>query len=141
MSSRTEWIRAAYCDDIPLREGREVTIGNRSIAVFNLGERFLAIHNRCPHRGGPLADGIVTGQSVVCPLHGWKIDLQNGSVQRPAETPACVKTLATKVEAGMLLLEISELASCPASNSLAAVDEGGSLEKSKERPNEDFRFS
>jgi nitrite reductase (NADH) small subunit len=136
-----EWIRVAYCDDIPLREGREVVIGNRSIAVFNLGARFLAVDNRCPHRGGPLADGIVTGDNVVCPLHGWKIDLQNGNVQRPAETPACVKTFATKVEAGMLLLEISELASCPDSAGHAAVAEGGSLEKSKERPCEDLRFS
>lgn len=141
MSSRTEWIRVAYCEDIPLREGREVAIGSRSIAIFNLGEKFLALESRCPHRGGPLADGIVTGESVVCPLHGWKIDLQNGSVQRPAETPACVKTFATKVEAGMLLLEISELASCPASTGHAAVGEGGSLENSKERPYEDLRFS
>ena len=141
MSARTEWIRVACCDDIPLREGREVAIGSHFIAVFNLGEKFLAVESRCPHRGGPLADGIVTGESVVCPLHGWKIDLQNGSVQRPAETPACIKTFATKVEAGMLLLEISELSSCPASNGHAAFGEGGSLEKSKERPHEDLRFS
>lgn len=140
MRSQTEWIRVAYCDDIPLREGREVAVGNRSIAVFNLGEKFLAVDGRCPHRGGPLADGIVTGESVVCPLHGWKIDLQNGSVQRPAETPGCVKTFAVKVEAGMLLLEISEFSSCPASNGHAAVAEGGSLGKSKERPHEDLRF-
>jgi nitrite reductase (NADH) small subunit len=141
MSGRSEWLRVAYCADIPLREGREVVLGNRSIAVFNLGEEFLAVDNRCPHRGGPLADGIVTGGSVVCPLHGWKIDLRNGSVQRPAETPACVKTLATKVEAGMLLMEISELSGCSASNGHAAVGECGSLEEPKERPYEDQRFS
>ena len=140
MSSR-EWIRVAYCEDIPLREGREVVVGNRSVAVFNLGEKFLAIESRCPHRGGPLADGILSGESVVCPLHGWKIDLQNGSVRRPPETVACVRTFAAKVEAGMLLLEISELSSCPASNGHAAVSEGGSQEKSKERPYEDLRFS
>jgi nitrite reductase (NADH) small subunit len=141
MSSPTEWIQVAYCDDIPLREGREVVIGNRSIAVFNLGGKFLAVENRCPHRGGPLADGIATGESVVCPLHGWKIDLQNGNVQSPAETPACVKRFATKIEAGMLLLEISELSSCPASNVPAAWSEATPLEESKERPHEDFRFS
>jgi nitrite reductase (NADH) small subunit len=124
-----------------VREGREVVVGNRSIAVFNFGEKFLAVDNRCPHRGGPLADGIVSGENVVCPLHGWKIDLQKGGVQRPAETPACVKTFATKVEAGMLLLEISELSSCPASNGHAAVSAGGSLKEPKERPYEDLRFS
>jgi len=141
MRPRNEWIRVAYCEDIPEREGREVVVGNRSIALFNLGNRFLAVDNRCPHRGGPLSDGIVSGDSVVCPLHGWKIDLQKGNVQRPAETPACIQTFATKVEAGMLLLDISEFASCPASTSHAAVHEVDSLENSKERPYEDFRFS
>jgi nitrite reductase (NADH) small subunit len=116
-------------------------IGNRSIAVFNLGGKFLAVDNRCPHRGGPLADGIATGESVVCPLHGWKIDLQNGSVQRPAEMPACIKTFATRVEAGTLLLEISKLSSCPPAKVPATWSEGDSPEESKERPHEDLRFS
>jgi nitrite reductase (NADH) small subunit len=141
MNTHGEWVRVAYCEDIPLREGREVMVGDRSIAVFNLGNRFLAVDNRCPHRGGPLADGIVTGESVVCPLHGWKIDLQNGSIQRPAETPACVTTFATKVEAGTLLLDISELSSCRGSNGLAAVAKCGSLEEQKERLHEYLGFS
>jgi nitrite reductase (NADH) small subunit len=141
VSARSEWIRVAYCEDIPLREGREVLVRDHAIAVFNLGEKFLAMDNRCPHRGGPLADGIVAGESVICPLHGWKFDLQSGNVQRPAETPACVKTFATKVEAGMLLVEISEIASRPASNGHAAVCEGDSLEKPKERPYEDLTVS
>ena len=141
MSSNREWVPIAYCDDIPRHEGRAVLVGDREIAVFNLGDRFLAVDNRCPHRGGPLADGIVTGESVVCPLHGWKIDLQNGNVQRPAETPACVKTFATRVEAGTLLLEvISETSIRTRSNGHAAVGEGGSLEK-KEHPYEDLGFS
>ena len=141
MSAHTEWIRIAYCEDMPLREGREVMIGDRAIAVFNLGDRFLAVENRCPHRGGPLADGIVSGGSVVCPLHGWKVDLQHGNVQRPAETPACVKTFRTRVEAGTLLLEItSEISSCP-SNGHAAVAESSSLEEQKERQYEDLGFS
>src|SRR5207253_3680766 len=124
MNPSSEWVRVAYCEDIPLREGRAVVIDGREIAVFNLGDRFLAVDNRCPHRGGPLADGIVTGESVVCPLHGWKVDLQNGNVQRPAETLACVKTFQTQVEAGMLLLEVvSETSSCPRSNGHAAADE------------------
>ena len=141
MTGEKVWLRIAYCEDIPLREGREVIVGDRAIAVFNLGDRFLAVDSRCPHRGGPLADGIVTGASVVCPLHGWKIGLQSGNVERPAETPACVKTFATKVEAGTLLLEISGISICPASNGSAAVGEGGSLEEPKERQYEDFRFS
>ena len=143
MSANKEWIRVAYCEDIPLREGRAVLVGKHEIAVFNLGDRFLAVENRCPHRGGPLADGIVTGESVVCPLHGWKIDLQHGNVQRPAETPACVKTFATRVEAGTLLLEIvSEISGRQRSNGHAAVSrDGGPSETQKECEYEDLGFS
>ena len=142
MSNR-EWIRIAYTEDFPLREGRVVVAGGREIAVFNLGDRFLAVENRCPHRGGPLADGIVAGTSVVCPLHGWKIDLQHGNVQRPAETPACVKTFATRVEAGTLLLEIvSETSRCSRSNGHAAVSrERSSTEIQKEHNYEDLGLS
>jgi len=102
------WIRITDCENIPLREGRVVRIGSQEIAVFNLGDRFLAVENRCPHRGGPLADGILSGESVVCPLHGWKIGLRKGNVERPPETQQCVRTFATRVEAGTLLLEQSD---------------------------------
>ena len=142
MSANKAWFGIAYCEDIPLREGRTVLVGDREIAVFNLGDRFLAVDNRCPHRGGPLADGIVSGDSVVCPLHGWRIDLLNGNVQRPAKTPACVRTFATRVEAGTLLLEIaSETSSCPRSNGHAAASRDSSLETQKEREYEDLGFS
>jgi nitrite reductase (NADH) small subunit len=99
------WIRITECENIPVREGRVVRIGSQEIAVFSLGDRFLAVENRCPHRGGPLADGILSGESVVCPLHGWKIGLRKGNVERPPETPHCVTSFATRVEAGTLLLE------------------------------------
>ena len=142
MNANVEWVRVAFGEDIPLREGRAVVMDGREIAVFNLGDRFLAVDNRCPHRGGPLADGIVTGESVVCPLHAWKIDLQNGNVQRPAETLACVKTFRTRVEAGTLLLEItSETPNCQGSDVHAAVGQGGSLEEQKEHQYEDRGFS
>ena len=68
-----------------------MSIAGRELAIFNLGpstelgagDRFLAVDNQCPHKAGPLADGIVTGTSVVCPLHTWKISLVDGCVQRP----------------------------------------------------------
>ncbi len=104
MSTR-KWIRAARCEDIPLREGRAVRLGSREIAIFNLGERFLALANRCPHRSGPLADGIVSGGTVVCPLHAWKVDLETGQVARPADESACVETFCARVEAGDVLVE------------------------------------
>ena len=98
------WVRVTPSDSIPLREGRPVTLGEREIAIFNLGDRFLATDNRCPHGGGPLCDGIVTGNAVVCPLHAWKISLQSGAVERPVCTAACVGTYPTRVEGGIVLL-------------------------------------
>lgn len=91
------WTPITTLDSIPLREGRSVDVGDREIAIFNLGEGGLAaIDAACPHRGGPLCDGILTGtgapslvsgavhgHAVVCPLHGWKIDLATGCVLKP----------------------------------------------------------
>jgi len=101
-----QWIRVAACDSIPLREGRQAVIGGREVALFNLGDRFLAVDNRCPHRGGPLADGIVTSGAVVCPLHAWRVSLETGGVQRPAAETACVRTYATKVESEIVWIEV-----------------------------------
>ena len=98
------WVRVTPSDSIPLREGRPVMLGNREIAIFNLGDRFLATDNRCPHGGGPLCDGIVTGNAVVCPLHAWKISLQSGAVERPLCAAECVGTYPTRVEDGIVLL-------------------------------------
>lgn len=107
MSSKTKrWVRLARCEDIPLREGRSVRAGDGEIAVFNIGDRFLAVSNRCPHRGGPLSEGIVSGDLVVCPLHAWKVDLEKGEVARPANTLACVETFRVRVEDGFVLVEL-----------------------------------
>jgi nitrite reductase (NADH) small subunit len=120
--STTRWIRIAPTESIPPREGRAVIIGDREVALFNLGpstglgtgpstglegsERFLATDNRCPHQGGPLCDGIVTGASVVCPLHAWKVNLASGQVERPTHgSDHCVATYRTRVEDGVVLIE------------------------------------
>lgn len=108
MKTERTWMRITNCGNIPLHEGRAVRIGNREFAIFNLGDRFLAVDNRCPHQGGPLSDGIVSGKSVVCPLHAWKVDLEDGTVQRPADIPECVQTFPTRIENGVILLEVSE---------------------------------
>jgi nitrite reductase (NADH) small subunit len=102
-----DWIRVGTCDQIPPRQGRSVSIGDRELAIFNLGDRFFATDNRCPHKGGPLCDGIVTGTSVVCPLHTWKIDLVDGCVQRPqAGADHCVATYAVRVENGVIVVSV-----------------------------------
>ena len=111
--STLRWIRVTLSENIPRREGRLVILGRREIAIFNLGDRFHATENRCPHKGGPLCDGIVTGSSVVCPLHAWKINLANGEVERPAHGKEhCVHTYPTRVEDDVVLVGLP--AECPA---------------------------
>ena len=105
MSDR-RWIRVTACENIPAKEGRAALVGDREIALFNLGDRFLAVDNHCPHEGGPLCDGIVTGASVVCPLHAWKVNLETGAVVRPANVDRCTRTYPTRVEAGIVLIEL-----------------------------------
>lgn len=78
------WLKITTTDQIPLREGRSVRLGKQEIAIFHLVDRFLAIDNQCPHKQGPLCDGIVSGATVSCPLHGWRICLETGAVVRPA---------------------------------------------------------
>ena len=106
MSETKTWVRIAYCRDVPLREGRAVKASNREVAIFNLGDRFLAVENRCPHRGGPLADGIVSGTTVVCPLHAWKICLETGKGVTGPSATSCVETLPLRVESGIVMLEV-----------------------------------
>jgi nitrite reductase (NADH) small subunit len=109
----THWIRVTPIGNVPPREGRAVLIGDREIALFNLGpstalgagDQFLATDNQCPHKGGPLCDGIVTGSSVVCPLHAWKVNLDTGQVERPAHgKDHCVTTYPTRIEDGVVLI-------------------------------------
>jgi nitrite reductase (NADH) small subunit len=107
MSAGTRWIPATTCDQVPLREGRAIRVGERELALFNLGgDRFLAVDGRCPHQGGPLCDGIVAGETVVCPLHAWKINLVSGHVERPAALNACVHTYPTRVTGETVLIEM-----------------------------------
>jgi nitrite reductase (NADH) small subunit len=106
MSDTNMWVRIARCRDIPLREGRAVKVGSREIAIFNLGDRFLAVDNRCPHKGGPLADGIVSGTTVVCPLHAWKLSLESGKGVNGPSVSSCVETFRTRVDGGIVLLEL-----------------------------------
>lgn len=106
MNGSKQWVRITPTQNIPLREGRSVKVAGREIAIFNLGDRFLAIEARCPHKGGPLAEGIVTGTTVVCPLHAWKINLETGSIARSDTDPPCVTTYRTRIESDVVHIEI-----------------------------------
>lgn len=108
MKEEKAWVRIALTHDIPLREGRAVKVGDREIAIFNLGDRFLAVDNRCPHKSGPLADGIVSGTAVICPLHAWKVSLETGQGLNSASASSCVETFHTRVEHGVIFLALGD---------------------------------
>ncbi|MEL4024124.1 nitrite reductase small subunit NirD [Lysinibacillus endophyticus] len=90
-------IKVLQVDDVAKDFGKTVLIGDVEIALFRLknGE-FYAIENRCPHRGGVLVEGMVSGQHVFCPMHDWKIDVTTGKVQEPDH--GCVNTYKVEVE-------------------------------------------
>jgi nitrite reductase (NADH) small subunit len=104
------WIRITAAENIPPREGRAVQIGGLELAIFNAGSRFLAVENRCPHSGGPLADGIVGGATVTCPLHNWRVCLESGHVQRPCDSAApSVATFPVEVVDGIVMVALDRV--------------------------------
>jgi nitrite reductase (NADH) small subunit len=95
------WFAVGNIADIPLRGARCVKTPQGKIAVFRTADNHVfAIENRCPHKGGPLAEGIVHGASVTCPLHNWVFDLATGEAQGADE--GRVRTYPVKVEDGLV---------------------------------------
>jgi len=76
-----EWVRAGLAADVPVLEGRSVTVEGQRIAIFRLPEGWAAIDAACPHKGGPLQDGLVADRCVTCPLHNRRFDLMTGEQQ------------------------------------------------------------
>lgn len=107
MVSETRWVPVDG-SQIPVREGRALHIGDRELALFNLGDRYVAVDGHCPHQGGPLCDGIVSGETVVCPLHAWKINLASGVVERPQTVTACVRTYPTRIVDGLVMVALAD---------------------------------
>lgn len=74
-----KWYAVCSIDEVPLREGRCVSFGDHRVAVFNVGGTVRAVQNTCPHKQGPLADGMVLGETISCPLHARIFDLKTGA--------------------------------------------------------------
>ena len=106
----SEWKPVCRVDDIPVLGARRVSRDNGlDVAVFrnDQGEVF-ALLDRCPHKGGPLSQGIVFGNRVACPLHNWTIGLADGQAQAPDE--GCTPRFAVRVDDGVVCLRTDELA-------------------------------
>jgi len=103
----TAWVEVGCLADIPRRGARRVTRpdGSLPIAVFRTADdEVFALVDRCPHRGGPLSEGIVQGRAVACPLHGWVIELDSGQAEAPDE--GCTQTVATRLAGDRILIAL-----------------------------------
>lgn len=100
----SEWIDIAPLDAIKPRGARLIKTAQGCVAVFRTAEdEVFALDNACPHKQGPLVEGIVHGKAVTCPLHNWVISLETGLVQGPDEGQ--VATYPARVEGGRILIE------------------------------------
>ena len=104
------WIDAGALEAIPACGARVLQTEGGSlcdIAIFRTGDgRVFALADRCPHRGGPLSQGIVHGARVTCPLHDWVINLENGRAEGPDE--GATRTFGVRIENGRVLIEVGE---------------------------------
>lgn len=109
MSHSTEWILICDLTDIPVLGSRRVTRAQGlDVAVFrNNQNQVFALLDRCPHKGGPLSQGIVFGTHVACPLHNWSIGLCDGQASAPDE--GCTPKFSVKLEDGQVYLKAAEL--------------------------------
>jgi len=102
----TDWIEVAHLDDIPRQGARVVTTPDGSIAVFRtVDDEVFALRDRCPHKGGPLSQGIVHGRKVACPLHDWKINLDTGLAVAPDK--GCAARYPVRVVEGRISLRLA----------------------------------
>lgn len=104
-----EWIEIGTLNDIPRQGARIVTTDDVDIAVFRTADdRVFAVHDKCPHKGGQLSQGIVHGARVACPMHNTQIDLETGTAVAPDEgTTPCIPV---RVEGGVISLSIKRKA-------------------------------
>jgi nitrite reductase (NADH) small subunit len=108
VSVAAQWHKVCPLGEIPRLGARVVKTVHGNIAVFrNDVDEVFALRDLCPHKGGPLSQGIVFGLHVACPLHNWNIGLQDGKAIAPDE--GCAATFPVKVEAGEVYLQLSKI--------------------------------
>lgn len=124
------WVEVCRIDDIPALGARVLErVGGDNIALFRTASgNVFALRDRCPHKGGPLSQGIVAGETVTCPLHSWNLSLESGEARAP--DMGCVATYPVRVEDGVVWLSpgltpaevhASPSMDCSASSSATAV--------------------
>ena len=99
-----DWMQVAPLDEIPALGARVIKTDTMNIAVFrNSNNQVFALKDACPHKKGPLSQGIVHGTTVTCPLHNWKIQLDSGAAVAPDE--GCTQAFDTKIEDNIVYIK------------------------------------
>jgi len=99
------WTAICQIDDIPALGSRLIERSAGNIAIFRTAnDHIFALLDRCPHKGGPLSQGIVHGETVTCPLHSWQIDLHSGEAKAP--DIGCARRFPVRVDGGTISLEL-----------------------------------
>ncbi len=106
------WIEVGTMNDIPRLGSRVVETSKGNIAIFRTAEdEIFALRDKCPHKGGPLSQGIVHGKRVACPLHDWKIHLDSGEAVAPDE--GCAASYPVRLEGDKVMLSLNPDEGCP----------------------------
>lgn len=101
------WIDIGHIDDIPLRGARKIKTRLGCVALFRTGaEEVFAASDTCPHKAGPLSEGIVHDQSITCPLHNWVFDLNTGQAQGE---DGQIATYPVRIQEGRILIDGTKL--------------------------------
>jgi nitrite reductase (NADH) small subunit len=104
----SEWIEVGSVNDVPSRGSRVIATEQGDIAVFKAADgRIFALWDKCPHKGGPLSQGIVHGTSVTCPLHNWVVGLETGEVKGPDQ--GCARKVVVQLDGNIILIAASAL--------------------------------
>jgi len=107
-----DWIEVGLLSDIPKLGARVVSRDTGDIAVFRTADdEIFALRDSCPHKGGPLSQGIVMGNRVACPLHDWKINLDSGDAVAPDE--GCAASYPVKMDGETIMLSLTPNEGCP----------------------------
>jgi len=104
-----DWLDIGTLGDIPKRGARVVKTARGDIAIFRtMDDQIFALDDKCPHKGGPLSQGIVQGDSVTCPLHNWVISLKTGEAQGADQ--GCTRAITVRLQDDRILLSWPGLA-------------------------------
>jgi len=131
----SNWKVFCKVEDIPVLGSRRIARpGSTDVAIFrNTEDKVFALLDRCPHKGGPLSQGIVFGESVACPLHNWTIGLADGCAKAP--DVGCTQRFAVKVEDSQVMLDTDELSTLALGQTVVAdVVAVGAETAAAERP-------